>query len=121
MRAGPGLAFGAGALRERIRFEKRGGTEDGYGNTVPGPFEAQFTRAAAFLMKPGSEAVLAARLTGRQPVTMIVRFDRQTRTITPSWRAVDERTGTVYAIQAAADMDRRRQWITLVCMAGETA
>lgn len=111
----------AGELRERVRFESRGGTSDGYGNDVPGAFEVRFTRAAAFLMKPGSEAVQAARLQGVQPVTMIVRFDSETSAITPEWRAVDVRSGVVYAIQAAADMDRRRAWITLVCMAGEVA
>ena len=110
-----------GQLKERVRFEARGGVDDGYGNTVPGAFEARFTRAAAYLMKPGSEAVLAARLQGSQPVTMIVRFDRQTRAIGTDWRVVDTRTGTAYAIQAAEDMDRSRQWITLVCVAGEVA
>lgn len=109
----------SGDLRERVRFEKRGGTDDGFGNTVPGPWEEQFTRSAQFIMKPGSEAVLAARLQGQQPLTMIVRFDGSTRAITPDWRAVDGRTGAVYAIKAAEDMDRRRAWITLVCVAGE--
>ncbi len=111
----------AGDMRERVRFEARGGTDDGYGNTVPGEFETQFSRAAQFLMKPGSEAMQAARLQSQQPVNMIVRFDPQTRTITPEWRAVDERTGVAYAIRAVEDMDRRRQWLTLVCVAGEVA
>lgn len=111
----------AGDLRERVRFGKRGGAPDGYGNTVPGAFEAQFERSAQFIMKPGSEAVLAARLQGQQPVTVIVRFDSQTRQITPAWQMVDARTGTVYAIRAVEDMDRRRQWLTLVCVAGETS
>lgn len=110
-----------GSMRERVRFEARGGTDDGYGNTVPGGFEGQFSRSAAYLMKPGSEAVLAARLQSQQPVTMIVRFDPDTQRITPEWRAIDERTGVVYAIRAAEDMDRRRQWLTLVCVAGEVA
>ena len=108
----------AGDLRERVRFERRGGAKDGYGNTVPGPFEAQFSRPALYLMKPGSEAALAARLAGQQPVTIIVRLDPQTRTIATDWRAVDARTGTAYDIKAAADMERRGAWLTLTCVAG---
>lgn len=110
----------AGDLREVVRFEARIEAEDNYGNSVAA-FEAQFSRAAMYLMKPGSEAMQAARLQSQQPVNMIVRFDPQTRTITPEWRAVDERTGVVYAIRAVEDMDRRRQWLTLVCVAGEVA
>lgn len=113
--------FGAGDLRERVKFQKRGGTEDGYGNEVPGQWEDQFTRAAHFIMKPGSESVLAARLQGTQPVTMILRYDDQTRTIGTDWRAVDTRDNTAYAIRASADMDRKRQWWSLVCVAGEVA
>lgn len=110
----------AGDLRERVRFECRAAGKDGYGNNRIA-FVPQFERAAMFVMKPGSEAVLAARMQGQQPVTMIVRFDRRTQAITSGWRAVDARTDTVYAIKAVADMDRRRAWITLVCVAGETA
>lgn len=109
----------AGQMRERVRFARRDRIDDGFGNRRSGDFIALFERSAQFIMKPGSEAALAARLEGRQPVTMIVRLDRQTREITPSWAAQDARTGVIYAIQAAADMDRRGQWLTLVCMGGE--
>jgi SPP1 family predicted phage head-tail adaptor len=107
-------------MRERVRFEARVMAKDGYGNNRA-KFEAKFSRAAAYLMKPGSEAVLAARLQSQQPVTIIVRFDPDTQQIKPDWRVVDERTNEVFAIRAAADMDRRRQWMTLVCVAGEVA
>lgn len=109
----------AGDLRERVRFDRPAAMDDGAGNAVQG-WEAAFVRAAMYLMRPGSEAVTAARLDGRQPVTIIVRYDNGTRTITPAWRAVDERSGAVYNVRAAADMDRRRQWWTLVCE-GEAA
>ena len=111
----------SGDLIERISFQKPGGVDDGYGNEVPGDFAEQFQRCAGFIMKPGSESVLAARLQGQQPVTIIVRFDSQTRTIGTDWRAVDVRTGIAYAIKAAEDMDRKRQWWTMVCVAGEVA
>lgn len=110
----------AGDMRERVRFEARAEGDDGFGNSAT-DWAAQFSRAAAYLMKPGSESVLAARLQSQQPVTIIVRFDPDTQRITPEWRVVDERTNEVFAIRAAADMDRRRQWLTLVCVAGEVA
>lgn len=108
-----------GQMRERVRFAKRDRVKDGYGNRVSSAFTALFERSAQFIMKPGSEVALAARLEGKQPLTMIVRLDRQTREITPSWAVQDARTGVIYAIQAVADMDRRGQWLTLVCMGGE--
>lgn len=111
----------AGDLRERVRFEKRTIQDDSFGNEVAGDFAAQFERRALFIMRPGSEAVLAARLQGQQPVTIVVRFDSQTRQITPGWRAVDVRTGTIYSIRAAEDMDRKRQWWSMVCAGGEVA
>jgi len=114
------MKYGAGDLRERIRFDKRADQEDGYGNTKDA-WEAQFTRSAMFLMKPGSESVLSERLQGRQPVTMIVRFDTLTALIKSDWRAVDTRTGIVYAIRAAEDMDRKRQWISIIAEAGIVA
>lgn len=110
----------AGDMRERIRLDARVASDDGFGNSVA-DWAPQFSRAAAYLMKPGSESVQAARLQGQQPVTIIVRFDPDTQRITSEWRATDERTGEVFAIRAAADMDRRRQWITMVCVAGEVA
>ncbi|KQT08524.1 phage head-tail adapter protein [Methylobacterium sp. Leaf399] len=115
------LAVDPGMMRERVRFEARGTVADEYGNDVTGEFAPQFTRPALFIMKPGSETVLAARLQGQQPVTMIVHYDSKTRTIGTDWRAVDVRTGTVYAVRASEDMDRKRQWWTLVCVAGEVA
>lgn len=105
---------------ERVRFDPRAvQPADDIGN-VEGEFDLSqgVTRWALFLMRPGSEAMTEARLAGRQPVTVIVRFDRATAAVSPDWRMTDVRTGVVYAIQAAADMDRSRQWMTFVCEAG---
>lgn len=110
-----------GRLKERVRFECRTNVDDGYGNKISGPWTAQFTRRAQYLMRAGSEATIAARLEGQQPVTIIVRFDEQTKTITPAWRAVDVNTGRIYAIRAAEDMGRKRAWWTMVCIEGATS
>lgn len=111
----------SGDFRERVRFEARELISDDYGNDVTGAFKPQFERSALYIMKPGSETVLAARLQGQQPVTMILHYDSKTRTIRTNWRAVDLRTGTIFNIRASEDMDRKRQWWTVVCVAGEVA
>jgi head-tail adaptor len=110
-----------GAMRDRVRLEARTAVDDGYGNTVSGPFASQFERAAEIRPSRGGEGVLAARMEGTQPATVRVRYDAATMAIQPSWRLVDVRSGTVYAIKTAADMERRKKWITMLCVAGETA
>lgn len=115
------LVIDPGSMRERIALQSRTTVPDEYGNEVTGDWVTQFVRSALFIMKPGSEAVLAARLQGTQPVTMILHYDSQTRTIGSDWRCVDVRTGVQYAIRASEDMDRKRQWWSLVCVAGEVA
>lgn len=114
------MTFDAGQLVERVRFEPRAvQPADDIGN-VEGEFDtaAPVLRWALFLMRPGSEAMTEARLAGRQPVTVVTRWDSATAAVTPDWRMTDVRTGFVYAIQAAADMDRGREWMTFVCEAG---
>jgi SPP1 family predicted phage head-tail adaptor len=111
----------SGDLRDRMRFEKRASTTDEYGNQSAGDFEAQFTRWAQIMPLRGSEQVIASRLEGVQPVTVRVRWDAQTGGITTDWRAVDARSGRVYAIKTAADPDRRRRWMEMLCVAGEAA
>lgn len=112
----------AGTMRDRLRFEVRPvDTPDDYGNPVTGEFAAQFTRYVEIKPMRGGEDVLAARLTGTQPILIRARYDTQTARITPDWRAVDVRTGTVYAIRTAVDMDRRRTWIEMMAIAGEAA
>lgn len=111
---------GAGDLRGRLRFERRTAAADDYGN-VASDFAAQFERAAEIKPIKGGEEVMAARLGGRQPALIRVRFDSETATIMPDWRAVDTRTGQVWAIHTAVDMERRREWITMTAEVGVAA
>ena len=112
----------AGQMRERVRFEpplllppdNLGVKRKGFDTSDA----AAIVCAAQFIMRPGSEAVIEARLQGQQPVDAIVRFNSRTSTITPAWRMTDTRTGTVYDITASADMDRKRQWWTVSCVSG---
>lgn len=114
------MSFDPGQLRERVRFDPRGAQAiDDLGN-VQGDFDQAkgVTRSALYLMRPGSEAMTEARLSGKQPLTIITRYDSATCLITADWRVTDLRTGVTYAIQAAADMDRGREWMTFVCEGG---
>lgn len=106
----------AGDLRERVSLQEPTQHDDGYGNTVDGWAE-RGQRWAQYQMRAGSEAVNAARLEGRQPVTIAVRHDTLTRNVMPAWRIVDIRTGVAYAVLGSADMGRRREFISLTCEA----
>lgn len=102
-----------GALRHKMAFQKRGDGNDGFGNSVPGtgPFETEFSTWAALRPLRGSEAVMADRLSGRQPYVLTVRYSTHTAGVTPAWRIVDA-NNRVYAITSPlADPDGKRQWL----------
>ncbi|WP_367354192.1 head-tail adaptor protein [Agrobacterium pusense] len=111
---------GAGSLSERIGFEAEVEGDDGYGGVVVG-FQEQFIEPARLEPRVGSETVIASRLQGVQPFTMTVRSNERTRTITPAWQARNKRTGVVYAIKAAVNIDERNQWIELLVVQGEAS
>ena len=111
---------GAGSLSERIGFEAEVEGDDGYGGVVVG-FAEQFVEPARLDPRVGSETVIASRLQGLQPYTMTVRSNERTRTITPAWRARNKRTGVVYAIKAAVNIDERNQWVELLVVRGEAS
>jgi head-tail adaptor len=109
---------GAGALSERVHFQKRDVLDDGYGNPIAGEFTTQFTEPARLQPKLGSEPVLAARLTGVQPFLLVVRSSACTRMVTPAWRAMNARTGAVYNIATAANPDERNAWLEMLVTEG---
>jgi head-tail adaptor len=49
---------------------------------------------------------------------MTVRSSERTRTITPAWRARNKRSGAIYVIKAAVNIDERNQWIELLVVMG---
>lgn len=109
-------------LRDRVRFERRTETPDGYGNTVAG-WATLFERWAALKpttpRKTGSEEVLQARRQGVAFFDLWVRHDSQTVTITPADRVVDARDPTrIFDIQFNEDMDGRRTWRLLQLQKG---
>lgn len=110
----------AGSLRERVAFDRRAAVEDAYGNTVSGDFEQQFECAAEFRPRGGSEAVIAARLEGRNVFGVYIRQCTAARQITTEWRLRDVRRGTIYAIDAV-DSVTDRAWIYLTVESGVAA
>lgn len=110
-------ARNAGALRERLHFQRPSMADDGFGNLVPGgDFQTQFTVSAALQPLKGTEAVTAARLEGRQPYVVTIRQSAQTRQVNSHWRMVDARDATrVFEITAPpADPDMRNAWLQLL-------
>jgi len=107
----------AAELRHRVAFDKRQDITDEYGNWQYN-FVEQFVIAAKIQARFGGEIILAERLTGRQPVTIVVRQSDQTRTIAVDWRVRDVRYGVEYAIRSIVDPDDKRQWLEILTETG---
>jgi head-tail adaptor len=90
--------FGAGQLKDRMSFQSREPASDAYGNRV-GDFIERFQEAAKLVNLRGGETITAARLSAKSVVLMQVRASQQTAGITPDWRVVDTRRGTVYNVR----------------------
>lgn len=109
----------AGDLRERVTFAERIEEDDGHGNKE-GDFVDRFTVAAGMEPRFGGEAVMAARLSGRQPVSIVIRYFERGKSITPAWRATNARSGEIYNIRSVV-VGKRRDLIELLCEAGVDA
>ena len=88
----------AGELDEQITIQRYVGVDDGAGNVV-GSWVDQFTISAKIEFMRGSETVIAARLSARQPAIMTIRTSDQARTIRTSDRAKNARTSEVFNIR----------------------
>lgn len=97
---------GAGQLFEKVAWDVRSLQSDGYGNEQ-GNFAEVFQCRAGFTYLRGSEAVIASRLEGRQPIVARVRANSETRQIDHDWRMRDLRTGETYAVQSVAPSEDR--------------
>lgn len=103
----------AGQLRERFRFEAK--TADENGDRVGPDWEPLFFARAQVQYKPGNEVLLAQRLEGEQPVSIVIASSRASRALTTDCRAVDHRTGQVWNIKSVM-LDERRRWITILAV-----
>lgn len=113
------MPTGAGSLRERVAFDKKGTGSDGGGGVMSAWLE-QFQRRAAYVHRNGGEAVMADRLQGRHTLVIRIRADSDARTISTDWRVRDVRTGTVYAIHdVTPTVDR--MWVDVLAQSGVAA
>lgn len=106
----------AGELRERLAFSQQAAQSDGQGGETTSWADV-FTCAARVRPKLGGEEVTAARLAGRQPVMITVRYSSDAVQITTDWRARDVRSGDVYNLRAVAP-DERKQWVEILAEKG---
>ncbi|WP_438748402.1 head-tail adaptor protein [Pararhizobium sp. O133] len=112
---------GAGAMRQKVHFQRRTEKEDEYGNTVE-DFQTIFTDAAEFIPLRGGEQVTAARLTGIQPFIVRVHSSTQTRAVGPDWQIVDARSGVVYAITAPpVNTDQKNAYLDIMVTQGKAS
>lgn len=111
----------AGRLNRRLRFESPAPENDGDGD-IQNTWRAEFTVAAEVFSRSGGEQVLAARLSGVQPVEITVRRSRDSCRIASTWRAVDVRSGEVFALVAPAfDPDGSGAFLKMLGRSGVAA
>lgn len=114
--------IGAGDLYYKVDCQKLISGVDELGHPVPGAggWATQFTVRAAYQHLRGGEDVMAGRLRGRHTQIITVRASSQTRQITPEWRLVDARDGTVFNVRDVTQ-ETDRMWISLLCERGVAA
>lgn len=103
----------AGSLNHRITFQKREEIDDGYGG-VRGDWVDKFDEPARLKPRMGSETVIASRLQGIQPYTLVVYSSVRTRQVTSAWRAKNARTGTVYDITSIINPDENDAFLEML-------
>lgn len=108
---------GAGDLRERIDMQTRSEEDDGYGNTITGPFATVWSAPARIQILRGTETVMAGRLAGAQTVAITMRWQPEFAALSSAWRAVNGRTGEVYNIRSI-EPDERNAFVNILTQTG---
>ena len=104
----------SGFLRESVTFDQPTFDSDG---VQTGWSVSVYACRAGFRYLRGSEAVMAARLDGRQPIVATIRRSPAADTIAPDWVMKDARRGTTYNIRTVILSDDRR-WIEITAESG---
>src|SRR5262245_1398561 len=113
--------YGAGDLRQRIKFSKPNEQTDEYGNVTTG-WQDMFSVAANITPRLGGETVEGARLAGRQPAIIRVRNTPDTQLIRTDWKATDVVSGNEFNVRAVTDPYmgdvRHGQWLDMLAEGG---
>lgn len=109
----------AGRLRERVAFDEPVQAPTGDGGTVTGWSEPPVSHEcrAEFIYARGSEAIDAARLTGRSIYKVRIRSSQAARRITSAWRMRDVHRDVEYQVREV-DAITDRHWIYVVVESG---
>lgn len=92
---------------EQAKFQMRANVDDGFGNKV-GVWTDRFDERVSIRYLRGSEAVMAARLEGWQPIVVTVRANDMTDRVTTDWRVIVK--GTPYNVrEPLRPTDQRRR------------
>lgn len=112
----------AGDLYYKVHCQKEADATDELGNPVPGggTWQTQFTVRTAYRHLRGGESVMAGRLQGTHPQIITMRASSQTRQITPGWRLIDARDGTVFNVRDVTQ-ETDRMFVSLLCERGVAA
>lgn len=111
---------GAGELRQKVRFERRVNTPDGYGNTKAGWEDLALDRSCSLTPTRGGESVQAGRAAGSASWDMWLRNDRALRGVTTADRVVDARDGSrsFNIVFGPVDMDGDGRWLFCQLVSG---
>lgn len=104
-------------LFESFSFFERISKSDGAGNTID-EWALKLQTKAKLMYRQGSEAVMAARLEGRQPAFLNIRNSEAARQITTDWYCSNDRTGEQFNIRAVTVDTNNRQYVNLNIEAG---
>lgn len=105
----------ASMRREPVRLEQRGDLTDPFDPDAVivggGDWETRAQCWARIKPMTGSETIIAARLTGKQPAIITVPINPETAAMISDWRIVHQHTGKIYEVKSLADMgERGEQW-----------
>ncbi len=108
----------AGELIRRVTFDQPVATPNGMGGTRNDWTKGVYTCRAKIMWLRGTEAVMEARLVGRQPVVVTIRNCAAARAIGTDWVMRDLDTGTVYVIHSSPNPSDDRQWLDITAESG---
>jgi len=108
-------------LRESVRFQARGTTPDGYGNTIDdwANLAPDLVERAAIKPLGGDEAVRAQRVEAKTKFEIMVRANAATLALLAEVnRAVNTRTGETFNIHSIVNPDQRGRYLAMICTTG---